>query len=1150
MALWRKPQVAASVPTGEKTNSVLPPVPEGISAAPVQATARREAPASSTARATPPASATLPSKPGSRGSPRSAAARFAARPAPRLRRELDARLAHGAPLPGAARSQMETALDARFADVRIHTDENADALSRELHAKAFTYGRDIFFAAGQFDPSSQSGLQLLAHELTHVVQQQAGLKAEGEPAPSDDPHEEQADAVAERVTAPAGATARSAAELLAAIESFGEQNHGIDPFLAEADAAMGGQEPPSTQAASAPAIQRQLNGEDHRGEYDLEQIAGLSPEGCKRRLLEIIHNQASAQDYLSGALSGEYLRRLCNKSSAFMWADELVVLSTEGSSLERAMTAVVFSEGGFLTLPMLECIKFAVAHPNDVVRSLGNAALVRLVAQRGLHLPAIRQTVEAALDSLSEEELATWQGKYPELKPAIEMRLLLYAPPATDKGAKADKAKALAQASDVALRTLVRRLLRAKKVEALNELVSSAEEQRLVPALLSIVQDQEEDAASVEQARYWLRILALVESLPARPLSEVKALASGLEREGVRRIDLYLQSISDQRASVRYRDLHRLAVELGGKFGQSVKAAIPRNPDKIEYVHAEGGQITLRTLQSQIDILIVRLESQPEGVTGTNIERLKQHRIELGKLKDAELREESKRLEVSLEALEFALKLQGLLPEGSSSQPELAAAIAQSRRAVSEMVNALVTPGEATALGKLGEAYTAFIGTQARLFINDALSAKNLLPELKQAPPNLEKLTQGYARGNHIYFGATQDKWDILVTEVDRLDAEFSRLGDLAARANAPIKERLSFLAKEGANLPTQLRRLQGLIALSNAFRIGSALMAGVLERDDITWQDVAGPMSLIDGVINPLSKQLQGGGVPDEKTLDSAADKLRYQYKRTDTRLKELAEAHRRQDWFVEIASTLVGLGAMSKAMKALKAVEWFYRGGRAVVLGKDALRFVIGSLVFTSASTATRSLLKLQLPTPGEFAKQAGVDLLTLGILHGAGRLVGIPFGGVAKTPLGVQLGTTFTTLWAWSSITTIADMKPGERTLENVLDAIGKSGARTAIDLAAIYFATKLGSMPELNKASAEASKQEAQRKTLDAKYEETRNSGKQLEAEIKKWRMDGWIGSGDARSAPEEGRPDPRPPALAVRSDDRRRLAVARAGEAAV
>ena len=77
----------------------------------------------------------------------------------------------GAPLDPATRAAMESGFGADFSAVRIHADHDASVLNRQLQARAFTVHRDVFFDHGQYDPSSHTGRRLLAHELTHVVQQ-------------------------------------------------------------------------------------------------------------------------------------------------------------------------------------------------------------------------------------------------------------------------------------------------------------------------------------------------------------------------------------------------------------------------------------------------------------------------------------------------------------------------------------------------------------------------------------------------------------------------------------------------------------------------------------------------------------------------------------------------------------------------------------------------------------------------------------------------------------------------------------------------------------------------------------------------------------------------------------------------------------------
>lgn len=77
----------------------------------------------------------------------------------------------GSPLADDVRRSMESGFSADFSRVRIHTDARSDSLARGMQATAFTTGSDIFFSEGAYQPGSRSGQELLAHELTHVVQQ-------------------------------------------------------------------------------------------------------------------------------------------------------------------------------------------------------------------------------------------------------------------------------------------------------------------------------------------------------------------------------------------------------------------------------------------------------------------------------------------------------------------------------------------------------------------------------------------------------------------------------------------------------------------------------------------------------------------------------------------------------------------------------------------------------------------------------------------------------------------------------------------------------------------------------------------------------------------------------------------------------------------
>jgi Domain of unknown function (DUF4157) len=84
----------------------------------------------------------------------------------------------GTTLDGGIRERFAAELGDSLGDVRIHADAGADSLARSVSARAFTTGSDVFFASGEYRPGSSAGDRLIAHELTHVIQQR-GAPASG-----------------------------------------------------------------------------------------------------------------------------------------------------------------------------------------------------------------------------------------------------------------------------------------------------------------------------------------------------------------------------------------------------------------------------------------------------------------------------------------------------------------------------------------------------------------------------------------------------------------------------------------------------------------------------------------------------------------------------------------------------------------------------------------------------------------------------------------------------------------------------------------------------------------------------------------------------------------------------------------------------------
>lgn len=85
----------------------------------------------------------------------------------------------GSPLPEATRSFFESRFGADFSAVRVHTGSRADEAARSVNATAFTLGTDVVFRSGAYRPGTEGGKRLLAHELTHVVQQRGGRSQSG-----------------------------------------------------------------------------------------------------------------------------------------------------------------------------------------------------------------------------------------------------------------------------------------------------------------------------------------------------------------------------------------------------------------------------------------------------------------------------------------------------------------------------------------------------------------------------------------------------------------------------------------------------------------------------------------------------------------------------------------------------------------------------------------------------------------------------------------------------------------------------------------------------------------------------------------------------------------------------------------------------------
>ncbi|MBN8592375.1 MAG: DUF4157 domain-containing protein [Anaerolineae bacterium] len=148
----------------------------------------------------------------------------------------------GQGLDHSTQAQMETVFGTDFSHVRLHTGSDADVLSQSLAARAFTTGSDIYFRQGEYNPGTSGGRSLLAHELTHVVQQRgAAPQAKLTVNTPGDVYEQEADAVAARIVTDTSRPAFQATEVSTATRPTGSSARMVQRVVEMRDVGKGEQ---------------------------------------------------------------------------------------------------------------------------------------------------------------------------------------------------------------------------------------------------------------------------------------------------------------------------------------------------------------------------------------------------------------------------------------------------------------------------------------------------------------------------------------------------------------------------------------------------------------------------------------------------------------------------------------------------------------------------------------------------------------------------------------------------------------------------------------------------------------------------------------------------------------------------------------------
>lgn len=314
----------------------------------------------------------------------------------------------GQPLDHPTRSRMESAFGAEFGGVRVHNGTGAASAARDLDAKAFSAGRDIYFGNGYFQPNTPNGQGLLAHELAHTIQQKNGAvspQARRWVSHPDDPSEREAESIAGRINSyltpgliQAGITGEADAPAIiqrqglapaneAAWDWYASTRHRRDPSFLQT-------------VAAAPEVANELN----KGLVNLGAPRTKEERAVfDKRMLKLIQLNAIA-------MVGEHRRQLAERKQQFdqMAGNPKLLVQPAGGSGGGANPAAAD------TAAAIRAAAQTVVKLNTTREHLQN---LRTAIDR-----AVR--VNAGPDALNDEYQTLWESAQPHSSAAILRRLL------------------------------------------------------------------------------------------------------------------------------------------------------------------------------------------------------------------------------------------------------------------------------------------------------------------------------------------------------------------------------------------------------------------------------------------------------------------------------------------------------------------------------------------------------------------------------------------------------------------------------------------------------------------------------------------------------------------------------------------------------
>ncbi len=507
---------------------------------------------------------------------------------------------------------------------------------------------------------------------------------------------------------------------------------------------------------------------------------------------------------------------------------------------------------------------------------------------------------------------------------------------------------------------------------------------------------------------------------------------------------------------------------------------------------------TLFAMNSRLDLIAAMVRRDfPNDAPSVEI-KLEQYRLIYPWLTDLDLADASISLETGVRSVETAARIKRLAvdPGGDS---EVTASIGRLDVALSTLLDALLTPDLSERITDAETARNDWLQNTADAFVRTALSIRHEI-EAEIDPQGFGMFSNGIFADDVFVLSsqvsAISDlNWQrgIVVSRIDALIKE-------APTAAVPVEDRLGFVVQNS-------QRLDLLMAQAEAVAIGrSVCQQGQVLADTVYNSSVPGQQLNRDNyfALNELRLLLP------KFTVDIASrqelDRLRAQAEgvgaRTDERIDAIRSSDRRVAWFINIAATLVGIGAM-RAVMAVPAIAG---------LGRTAAG-IIGSLAFTG----TRLALTRNEGRPlsaGGVLKDAAKDYLLFRILGGVDARITVQLGETGALATAARIGGAYGTLAAWTlawNQISPPPVQPGASP-----PSTGEILGDTARDFAAILIAEALLRAPAITSAELAPRDGAGDRRQLLSQWEshraEMESTGRKLREWMKSKRED--VRAGDA------------------------------------